>query len=484
MSRAFADAMRDGREDAKVTPLPTAILSRQDPYPGAQTFLEREYSARGERTLISQAGVFYGYAGSHWRETEEQRIRSELWTFQAGAQRYEKAGKGEKAEHVLVPFQPTSATVANALDATRALVHLDAEHQPPCWLDGGKGRPPASELVAMENGLFHLPTRSLHPHSSRFYAHNALGFRYAEDAPEPLRFLRFLKELWPDDPESIAVLQEIIGYLLTADTTQQKAFLIVGPKRSGKGTLARLLSALLGPANVCAPTLAGLAMNFGLQPLIGKQLAIISDARLSGRADQAAIAERLLSISGEDAITIDKKHLPPWTGHLPTRFLILTNELPRLADTSGALASRFVVLTLTRSFYGKEDPQLTADLLTELPGIFAWALDGWDRLIERGRFINPKSSEDAVNELEDLGSPISAFLRDRCEVAPSRCIGRKALYEAWTAWCREEGRDHAGTSATFGRDLKAALPGLRTVQHRGESRERFYEGVGLKDVFR
>ena len=54
--------------------------------------------------------------------------------------------------------------------------------------------------------------------------------------------------------------------------------------------------------------------------------------------------ERLLSISGEDSITVDRKYRAPWTGRLPTRFLILTNELPRFADSSGALASRFVLL--------------------------------------------------------------------------------------------------------------------------------------------
>ena len=33
---------------------------------------------------------------------------------------------------------------------------------------------------------------------------------------------------------------------------------------------------------------------------------------------------------------------------------MLSNEMPRLPDTSGALASRFIVLRLTESFYGKE----------------------------------------------------------------------------------------------------------------------------------
>ena len=134
------------------------------------------------------------------------------------------------------------------------------------------------------------------------------------------------------------MLQEWFGYCLTADTRQQKILMLIGPKRSGKGTIARVLRQVLGEENCCAPTLAGLGTNFGLWSLIGKRLGIIGDARLSGRTDQAIITERLLTISGEDAIDVDRKNLPPVTLKLPTRLMVLTNELPKLADASGALS--------------------------------------------------------------------------------------------------------------------------------------------------
>src|SRR5690606_33425381 len=100
----------------------------------------------------------------------------------------------------------------------------------------------------------------------------------------------------PDDPEAIQTLQEWFGYVLTPWTALQKMLLLVGPKRSGKGTIGRILSAMLGAHNVAGPTLSSIGMNFGLSPLLGKLLAIISDARMSGRVDQAIVTERLLSI--------------------------------------------------------------------------------------------------------------------------------------------------------------------------------------------
>src|SRR6185369_16875577 len=136
------------------------------------------------------------------------------------------------------------------------------------------------------------------------------------------------------------------------DTSQQKILMIVGPKRAGKGTIGRILTAVLGSANVAAPTLGGLANNFGVAPLLGKPVALISDARFSGRSsEQAIVVERLLSISGEDMLTIDRKNREPLTVKLPTRFTILTNELSRLTDASAALPSRLLVLQLTRSWY-------------------------------------------------------------------------------------------------------------------------------------
>jgi putative DNA primase/helicase len=36
----------------------------------------------------------------------------------------------------------------------------------------------------------------------------------------PVGWLKFLKEIFPDDPRSIMALQEWFGYLLLGDTTQ------------------------------------------------------------------------------------------------------------------------------------------------------------------------------------------------------------------------------------------------------------------------
>jgi putative DNA primase/helicase len=268
---------------------------------------------------------------------------------------------------------------------------------------------------------------------------------------------------------------------LTPDTSHQKILMLVGPKRSGKGTIARVLRGLIGPENVANPTLASLATNFGLAPLIGRPAAVIGDARLSGRTDVAQVVERLLSISGEDAQTIDRKHLPAVTVKLPTRLMLISNELPRLSDSSGAMTGRMILLRMTRTFYGEEDLRLTDELLRELPGILLWAVEGWRRLRDRGRFVQPKSGEALVSELEDLASPVGAFIKDECEGKPGAEVPVSELFSAWKSWCQARGRDNVGDEMRFGRDLRAVLPHLNTSQPRRPdgSRPRVYNGIRL-----
>jgi putative DNA primase/helicase len=183
-----------------------------------------------------------------------------------------------------------------------------------------------------------------------------------------------------------------------------------------------MITELIGRRHVAGPTLASLGTNFGLSPLLGRPLAIISDARL-GSTPAHTVVERLLSITGEDMLTVDRKFKDPWSGKLPTRFVLLSNELPRFKDRSGAIANRLLILQMTKSFLGHEDRILDERLRGELPGILAWALAGLDRLVRNGKFTVPSASADATNLMMDLASPVSAFVREKCRRAPG-CHGR------------------------------------------------------------
>ena len=140
-----------------------------------------------------------------------------------------------------------------------------------------------------------------------------------------------------------------------------------------------------------------------------------------------------------------------------------------------------MILSLTKSWYGKEDRGLEDELARELPGILNWALDGLQRLNEQGRFTRPRATEVQLHELRALASPVSAFVAERCATGPGYEILVDDLYAAWKHWADANGHARK-TKQTLGRDVRAVLQGrLQVVQH-GPAEDRgprHYVGITL-----
>ena len=380
----------------------------------------------------------------------------------------------------------TAMLETNVLHALASECLLPGHIEQPTWLVD-EAPFPAGEILATTSGLLHLPSLiagqpCLLDPTPTYFSCNALPYGFDADATCH-QWSEFLGTLWPDDRGSIETLQEWFGYCLLPDTRQHKLLMMIGPPRSGKGTIGRTLRAVIGEQNLAGPTLASLAGPFGLWPLLGKLVALIADARLSGRTDAISVVERLLSISGEDPQDVHRKNMPTLAGiRLPVRFVVMTNELPNMRDASGALTTRVILLRLTRSFTGREDKTLGNRLLQELPSILNWSIRGWQRLNERGYFEQPESGQELLDDLQDLASPVGAFVRDCCITGPEFSESVRDLFSCWKEWCEQHGRDRPGTEQTFGRDLRAAIPGIKVARPRTDDgdRERIYNGIGIR----
>lgn len=465
---AFAELLRKAEDPERPDAGELRTMAKEaDPATEAAAYLEGKHRD-GVLTLRHYRGTFFNWQHGAYREVTPADVRSDLIQF--------------AARHLC---HLGSRVVGDFFEHLKAQAHLASWTEPPAWLSDGPAWP-ADEILATRGGLIHLPSVGTSPDYFRpatptYFATNALEFDFDPQAPQPAAWLEFLSALWNDDPQSVEILQMWAGYLLVPDTRHQKILLLVGPKRSGKGTIFRILAALVGRRNVCGPTLASLACNFGLQPMLHKTVAMISDARLSGRTDSSIVTERLLSISGEDSLTVDRKHLEAWTGKLAVRLMMATNELPRLSDSSGALASRFIVLRLKQSWYGQEDTALSNKLAAELPGILLWAMHGWRKLRDAGRFPESESAEGLRRQLDDLTSPVGAFVRERCAVNEAARVARADLYAAYVEWCKTAGRSHVEDEAGFGRHLRAAVPTVEDSYPRVDGKKvRHYVGIGMQ----
>lgn len=454
------------------------VFERDDICLVAQAAQRKLWRKGQDKTLLRSQGLWYEYTGTHYEEVSEEEVRADLWRYLKTVFTFDKKGN-------MVPMKPTRDYVGNVSDALKAEVGVKRAVAP-CWLGGSIG-PDPKVLLPMTDGILDVTRRVLLPHNPRLFVTNALTFGWGSDAVGPPReWLKFMRSVWGDDEEAILTLQEIMGYLLTPDTSQQKMFLLIGPRRSGKGTIGRVLTALLGAHNCCAPTMASFAGEFGAAQIIGKLAAIFPDARSGGLGMNAqAVVERLLQISGEDHMEINRKNKEFWSGRPTARVLIMANEPPKLGDASGALPGRFITLSMYKSFYGQEDHGLEARLMAELPAILRWALDGRDRLMRRGYFIQPESGKDDLDDMQAMGNPVGQFVEACCDLDAESTEPTDLLFEAWRDWCAGSGH-HAGAKETFGRSLRVAFPNVHKVRPRGEDGRQYaaYAGIKLRDAIR
>lgn len=375
-------------------------------------------------------------------------------------------------------LKPTPDTTCKAADevaeviATKVILPTDAE--PALWVHDPDRC--TEDLFAFENGL--LEYGELTPHDPRLFKTDLLPFDFDAGARAPM-WLTFLDQVFDGDRESIELLQEWMGLVLTQDVSMDKMLWLIGPSRSGKSTIMGIMNAIVGEANTTPIDLQELKAGFSMIDLVGKNLAVVSDARSGSKSDiQEAVVGKLLAVSGGDAVRIDRKNKTAWTGRLKCKFVIVANKPLALADSASALAARTLMLVTKQSFIDREDTDLEEKLRTELPGIFNWAKAGLDRLRLRGKFVQPASSQEMIRQAEALADPIKSFVSERCELVDMPMIGKQVnlvksrdvlwvyktkLYRNYVDWCAEVGQ-HPRSMAIFFRDLYSSTSGKVEVR--------------------
>jgi putative DNA primase/helicase len=458
-----------------------------DPRRLACLFLARHHGGADRWTLAFHADEWHRWKDGAWFTVPASDVEGDVARFMMDELGAIAAEAGKTAKRF------TATAVRHTLLALRALVTISTEDVPdrPAWTDGNG--PDPRECLPTRSGILHLPTvlkdghdkpGAIFPPTPRFFSANALRYAFDPFAPEPVEWTRFLRSVFPTEPdrtESVDCLQQWFGYLLTPDTRYQKILMVVGPRRCGKGTIVRTLRDLIGAVNLAAPTLSSLGGQFGVQPLIGKSVCVCPESRIAGRTDTQAIVERLLSISGEDPQSVERKHLATWNGTIRARFVLLGNELPRLGDYSSALPGRLVVLAIKESFFGREDLDLGDRLAAELPEILNWSLQGWKKLREQGGFTQPASGAELLREFDELANPLAVFVGERCTLGQGLEVPVQDLYREWCDWCATQGRDRPGDVQGFSRNLRTSVQSLTIRRLReGENRTRVFHGIALR----
>jgi P4 family phage/plasmid primase-like protien len=350
-----------------------------------------------------------------------------------------------------------------------------------------------TNCVALKNGVLCLDKlfegakieEFLLPHSPEWFSSACLEYDYDAGAKCPT-WEKFLNDAFNNSEEAIMTLQKWIGYLLVHDMSLEKIMFIIGKKRSGKGTIMKTIVELLGESAVASPSLNAFAGQYFLDSLVGKTAVVIPDVRLSRRADNVVITERLLSISGGDPQDVERKYLGTLNGvKMQCRFTLFSNMLPYLEDSSAAFVSRCIFLPMPNSYYGREDLTLFPRIKEEMSGILNWAIMGQYRLREHKRIEQPESGLHLKRQMESMAAPVKLFLDDRVVLMDdaTRSVSVHELYEVYCEWCNENDRVKKMDQEHFRRSIRDVHPNveIKPVSLGGKRESRVF-GMAIKQL--
>lgn len=332
-------------------------------------------------------------------------------------------------------------------------------------------------LIGVENGVLDLRSGQLRPGTTGDLISHHSPIPYVPTAQCPL-WLSSLWEICRGDQARIDFLRRAVGYSLTGSTREHVVFILQGTGRNGKSLFLNIIRVLAGGygANMSFSVLESVGQRatntFDLAPLEGKRLVTSSETNEGTRLNTA----RFKSISGGDPVTASHKYQQERTFRPQAKLWLAVNYLPVVDDDSEGMWARIRLIQFDRRFEGPEMDMNLEDklLLNELPGIFAWAVEGAKEWYRDG-LQPPPSVMDSTMEYRDDSDVLAPFLAECCVEHPDARSTPGTLYNAYRTWAFAGGFDGSGilTAATFGTRI-----GARFMRFKSNGR-RYYGGIGL-----
>ena len=170
--------------------------------------------------------------------------------------------------------------------------------------------------INFKNGIYNMKSKSLEPHNPEIRTAIQINAEYEAHASYP-NFNRFINESLSE--KDVLIAQELLGYLLIAETKAEKAFILYGPGRTGKSTFLKLIEFIIGKKHISNVPLQSLSDKFKTSLLFGKLANLYAD--LPNKALQDTGIFKTL-VSG-DTIVAEEKFQAPFSFSNKARLLLM-----------------------------------------------------------------------------------------------------------------------------------------------------------------
>lgn len=340
-------------------------------------------------------------------------------------------------KHVVDQAKPEGVrNSASLVDSVMELARIDIVKPVELW-DAD------ADYLPCKNGIFHIPSTTLLPHTPDVYFTSQLPFDYDVDADCP-NFKTALQRI----PKETPFIQEFAGYCLTVDTSHEIAVWLQGVPGSGKSTILEGFKAMLGSRSAKLGLTDIERSKFALSNLPGKTL-IYSAEQPESFITASYIVNEI--ISGE-TITVERKYYDAVDIIPHAKIMWAMNDLPRVSSANDGIMRRVKVVRFPELAEDKKNVELKEQIKTEGAGILNWALEGLARLLERKKFKVPQCIQDATKNFQDNNDLPKMFLDDigakidKDKANPICRTGSQFLYDQYKNWCIQNG--HRALSST------------------------------------
>lgn len=384
----------------------------------------------GDLFAHCEAYGYLHYNGRYWQsEGAEGRLKTAIV---ATLQRRAMLALLNNKDPLLRAAKPNSNNVRNCLYLFRRLIDVDIN-------DFDQDR----ELLNCNNGVVDLRTGAIDPHTPSQKFTYCVPVDYDPTADYVL-WTEFLAKVTPQ-PEVSDYLRMAAGYSATGYTREECLFYIHGPTRSGKGTFAETLLAILPkPLGVEVDFSTFTAkreadtQNFDLAPLKPARFIIASESNKYDSLNEAKIK----AATGGNWIRCAFKHRDHFE-YRPQFKIWLTSNHPVKGDVDDdALWGRVKVVEFPNSFLGKEDKTLKQRMQEEsnLKGVLRWIVEGAMAWFAAPQGLQtPQAVIDATAARRRDLDYIQQWLDQCCKIDASAWTPNSDIRTSYEAWCKQEG---------------------------------------------
>lgn len=257
---------------------------------------------------------------------------------------------------------------------------------------------------------------------------------------EPEHWLGFLHRAMGGDEARVLALQNIVGYLCSGSTREQRFFVVLGPAASGKSTFVRVLQAVLGDYATTVPAEVFVASKHEahrshLADIEGRRLIVTTEIEAGD-----VLAESLVkSLSGSDRIKVKRLYKDPREIQPVGKLVFVGNHRLHFRNADNSLRRRLVVLRFDHPVTDAElDLDLFDTLLAEKEAILAWCLDGAACWYKEGLCLSEAETKaaDAYLRAEDV---VADWMAACCAKEEGAKSGTSDLFASFDAFVKENG---------------------------------------------